>query len=294
MQPPDTLYRLHVTLKARPDEEQLALLLAELVPWGWEEREQGEGAELLLHCHSLEHLERVRQRLLTGLPQAKARIEKAVVEPWDRAWRSYFKPKLVAEKFLVLPAWEESLEIDSELIPISIEPKMAFGTGHHETTALCLESVATLWSRKRLFPGEAFLDLGTGSGILGIACSLLGLKGLGLDVDPVAVSNALENAALNRVQDRFALAVGGLECLAPGQQFDLMLANILAEPLLAMAPFLVEHLRAQGSLILSGFLRDQEASVFRAYQEHGLERYSVLRQSEWSAMILKPARARIQ
>jgi ribosomal protein L11 methyltransferase len=285
MTEPKALYRLHLQIPDAPDEERLATLLAEHVPWGWEERLTDAGTELSIHCHSLEHLERVRQRMLAELPRAEALIEQTVDQNWDRAWRKYFRPRLVAETFLVLPAWERTHQAAPGQIPLVIEPKMAFGTGHHQTTALCLEALARLWGEQALRPGSVFLDLGTGSGILGIACALLGMTGLGLDLDPVAVENAAENSALNGLNRRFGLAVGSLASLRPNSRFDLVLANILAEPLIAMAPELAAHTAAKGRLVLSGLLREQEDSVAETYQKHGGRLDLVLRQGEWAAMI---------
>lgn len=152
--------------------------------------------------------------------------------------------------------------------PVLIEPKSAFGTGHHATTALCLGVVSDLLDQGRIASGQTFLDLGTGSGVLGIACCKSGLSGLGLDIDPLAVDNALENRELNQVRG-FDAALGGIEA-AVGHSFDLVLANILARPLMELAPAVAAARKPHGCLVLSGLLEIQADGVEAAYKAQGL------------------------
>ena len=153
----------------------------------------------------------------------------------------------------MLPPWLfESTPLEGRK-PIIIEPKSAFGTGHHNTTVLCLEAITELLASGRLKAGQRFFDVGTGSGILGIACCLNGLAGLGSDIDPVAVDNALENVVINKVADDFRIVPGSAEA-GEGEQFDLVVANILAGPLRELAPALIARMKPGACLVLSGCL----------------------------------------
>ena len=256
--------------------------LAQYVPWGWEEESGTGGANLFtVHCDTFDQARHILNSLRAHFPELQARLHEDKRQEWALSWRAFFHPLDIAETFLVLPSWERP---DSSLCarkPIYIEPKMAFGTGHHATTALCLEALAA--DRSTLDSSTPFLDLGTGSGILGIGCVQCGLHGLGLDTDPVAVANAAENRTLNTAST-LELAVGGIESLSPSASFGLILANILAGPLQDMAGALVAHLRPGGRLILSGILATQSENVAQAYQSLGLGQPRILSQGEWVAL----------
>ena len=166
--------------------------------------------------------------------------------------------------------------------PIIIEPKSAFGTGHHNTTVLCLEAITELLASGRLKAGQRFFDVGTGSGILGIACCLNGLAGLGSDIDPVAVDNALENVVINKVADDFRIVPGSAEA-GEGEQFDLVVANILAGPLRELAPALIARMKPGACLVLSGLLDVQADAVEAAYAELGKARR--VQSGDWVALV---------
>jgi len=162
---------------------------------------------------------------------------------------------------------------------------MAFGTGHHPTTALCLTCIADLNRAGAIEPGMEFLDLGTGSGILGIGMAKLGLTGLGLDIDPQAIVCAEENAGINNVADQFKVAVGGINSLPQDKRFQVLVANILSKPLIFMAPDILRHIAPGGCLALSGILVEQAPDVIRAYVRLGLPE-PVLRESgEWCGLL---------
>ncbi len=275
--------------EANPDD--LLLDLEDIVPWGWQEVVQGDRVEVRIHCLDHEQAHLVSERLTSRCPDVHLEISRAEVRDWSSAWREYFKPVLVAEKFLVLPPWETCSERTAGIVPITIEPRMAFGTGHHATTNLCLHVLARLWATKQLKAGTSFLDVGTGSGILAIGAALLGISGVGLDSDPIAVDNARENVQLNKVGDQVALFTGSVDCLKAESRYDLILANILADPLITMAPALSRHLAPTGVLVLSGLLHRQEDRVIRGYAVHNLNNVMVLRQDEWSALVFSPDRA---
>jgi ribosomal protein L11 methyltransferase len=183
----------------------------------------------------------------------------------------------------VLPPWrEKDTPLDGRL-PIVIEPRSAFGTGHHESTALCLEALSELHQAGRVAAGMSFLDLGTGSGILGIACCRLGLSGIGLDTDPLAIENARENRERNKCPE-FDLAVGSMEHAA-GLHFDVTLANILAGPLQELAPEMKRVVKEPGCLVLSGILTGQADAVETSYRRAGFGAARRRRSGEWTALI---------
>ena len=159
---------------------------------------------------------------------------------------------------------------------------MAFGTGHHATTALCLECISALHGGGRLGEQTRFLDLGTGSGILGIGCAKLGASGMGIDNDPVALENAEENVRINGVEDKVRLVLGSID-QAEGP-FDLVVANILADPLIQMAPEIHSRVAPGGLLVLSGILASQAERVADAYKKLGRPEPQLRISGEWAAL----------
>lgn len=268
------------------DEDLFTAFMADNVPWGWE-TESAEAGRLRFIVYL--DTDRAAQALLGAVARAWPRVECRTASfedrDWSESWKEFFVPIRIRDTFVALPPWRTGPEDAGGLIPLFIEPKMAFGTGHHATTFLCLEAVARLWEASALPKQARFLDLGTGSGILGLACAKLGLSGLGLDIDPVAVDNARENARLNRVEDLLEIRRGGLEALGEDIRFDLVLANILAGPLVRMAPELTARLKPGGCLVLSGILVDQAPRVEQAYADQGLPPSRLMTKGEWAALV---------
>ena len=255
------LFRLEIVADEE-DTDRVSGLLALGAPFGWEEESLAGGeTRFVIHCESEAHLRRMRAELRAVAPEADAKLETVERQDWLAAWRQFFTPVPCGSRFVVLPPWLAGGAGFPGRIPILIEPKSAFGTGHHATTALCLRVVSDLLDAGRIVPGQTFLDLGTGSGILGIGCAKSGLKGLGLDIDPLAIDNARENRALNGVgPEAFEIAEGSV-AKAAGRSFDLVLANILARPLMEMAAELAAVREACGCLVLSGILESQANAV---------------------------------
>ena len=282
---PNKLARL--TLSFAPEHEDLVAGLLYLhTPWGWHDEGLAEGLRrLTVHFDRPEQSAETEAALLAACPDMT--LERATVDnaDWNSAWKKYFTPIPVGSRFVVLPSWLKDEPQDAE--PIVIEPKMAFGTGHHQTTALCLGALDRLASEGVLAPGQSFLDLGTGSGILGIAAVKLGLKGQGLDIDPVAIDNALENAALNGVEGGLALATGSIDAIPPDTRFDCILANILANPLMDMAEDICLRLARPGVLVLSGILAEQAGRVAEAYTAQGLPEPDITLSGEWALLVFR-------
>lgn len=224
--------------------------------------------------------EAIRARLEALVPGAVVGWEILDEEPWADCWKLHFRPVQVRDSFWVVPPWEKAPEGTATVV---IEPGMAFGTGNHETTALCLDFAADL-----VRPGTSVLDLGCGSGILGIAAARLGAgRVLMLDNDPVAVEIARKNAVANGFPE---LEASGVPVEELDETFDLVLANILAVTLIELASAVVRCVRPGGSVILSGITVDQAAEVRAVYETLGLAFREERRRGEWSALHLERAR----
>ena len=230
-------------------------------------------------------IEKIAAALDRSTMTVKAALSELEETDWLAAWRQFFTPVCCGNHFVVLPPWLADTQDFPGRTPILIEPKSAFGTGHHATTALCLRVVSDLLEAGRLQEGQHFLDLGTGSGVLGIGCCKFGLTGEGLDIDPLAVDNAVENRALNAIApENFTVAEDSIGAVT-GKQFDLVLANILARPLTEMAADIVRVCRPGGCLVLSGLLEIQADGVTAAYKAQGLPEPRRIIDGEWAALV---------
>lgn len=270
------------------DSDIAATLLAQYAPQGWEEQPiPGHPQEAVRICVYFENpnsavslASRLDAALNDGPEKVDVVMEEVPEQDWNAAWKDFFVPVRAGEMFTVLPPWMANQKCDTRQ-SIVIEPKMAFGTGHHETTALCLEVLSELVVSGRLKPGQNFLDLGTGSGILGIGLTLCGLTGVGLDIDHQATVCALENARINGCSQGYEAATGGIETLVPGKQFDCVVANILSGPLISLSPLIKQRMADGGCLVLSGILVEQAESVSKAYQRLGMPAPRKTERGEW-------------
>ena len=286
-----------VRLDILADEEQydtVTGLLVRIVSYGWEEDSLPTGeTRFRVHCDNAIVRENLLSALRAWLPGLEVEESAVPRQDWTVAWREFFTP-VRAGRFLVLPPWLVASTPAEGRQPIVIEPKSAFGTGHHNTTVLCLEAITGLLDSGRLAAGQRFfrLELYTpeeltriitrSAGILGIACCLNGLSGLGSDIDPVAVDNALENVVINKVADAFRILPGSAEA-GEGEAFDLVIANILAGPLRELAPALMARMKPGGCLVLSGLLDVQADAVEAAYAALGPARR--VQSGDWVALV---------
>ena len=208
-------------------------------------------------------------------------LEELPDQDWGEKWKEGLTPLAIGRVF-VRPSWIAA-ETPPGMVEVTLDPGMAFGTGTHPTTSLCL---AAMSERLAARPGARVLDVGTGSGLLAIAARKLGApRVVGNDNDPIAVRVALENAALNGVQVDFDLRDVGEQ---PGP-FDLVLANILANTLCELAPAIAAQLAPGGVVLLSGILTPQEAEVRAAYVAAGLRPLpgGDRRDGEWSLLAME-------
>lgn len=183
-------------------------------------------------------------------------------EDWQNGWRKYYHPLEIGRRLAVVPSWQE---YDTARVKLLLDPGLAFGTGGHETTSLCLEALDEL-----VQGGERMLDIGTGSGILAIAALKLGAASAeGVDIDPVAVRTAVENAALNQVEDRFSGLVGDLSDQARGT-YQIITANIVANAIISLSPAVPGLLAEGGHFIASGIIDTRADEVEEALRAAGL------------------------
>jgi ribosomal protein L11 methyltransferase len=205
-------------------------------------------------------------------------------EDWATSWKANFRPERVGRRLMLKPTWEEFNPQTGDLV-LELDPGMAFGTGTHATTRLCLETVDRL-AEEGLFAGDevAVLDVGCGSGVLAIAAALYGARRVvAIDIDPVAVSVAQENALLNRVAGTVSVTATPL-AEVPGR-FELVLANILAEDLVRMAGDLTARVAPGGRLVLSGILVEKESLVREGFARTGLEWQRTETRDEWCCIV---------
>lgn len=205
-------------------------------------------------------------------------------EDWNEAFKREWKPLLLTEHIVVVPTWERETYAPPEgAIPLYLDPGLAFGTGTHETTQLCAEALDALLGER---PIHHLLDVGTGTGILSLVALKLGAKrARGTEIDPVALFAARANADENGVGVRFETSLELPDAWGPVH--DVVVANILAEPLLTLAPRIAAALAPTGRLFLSGLLSDQAKTVRRAYEREGLSFVRQVQKNGWVRLDLE-------
>ncbi len=198
---------------------------------------------------------------------------------WKDKWKEYFKPAHISDRIVVKPTWEEYEPAEGEIV-IEIDPGMAFGTGTHETTSMCIKAL-----EKYITPGASMLDAGCGSGILSIAGARLGAADvLGVDIDEEAVRVSEENFELNGTSDVCRAEVGDVT-KGVNYQADIVAANLMAELLCMIAGGLAAHMKKCGVLVSSGILNEKEEMVRSAFENAGLTIIEVMHDGEWCCII---------
>lgn len=204
---------------------------------------------------------------------------------WENNWKQYYKPLPIGEKLVVVPAWEEQ-PADGR-VALRLDPGLIFGTGSHATTRMCLEAIETLAA-----PDKRVLDLGCGSGILSIGALVLGCKeAVGCDIDPKAPDVAMDNAALNGIgADRFRVYAGDILAdrgmrAALGTNFDIVLANIVADVILPLAPLSREFLAPGGTFVTSGIIEGRQDEIEHALKKAGYSIEKHFCEEEWHCFV---------
>lgn len=202
-------------------------------------------------------------------------------EDWANNWKKYFHPEKIGAKIVVKPSWEEYLPQGEDII-IDLDPGMAFGTGTHATTSMCIKYLEEL-----VKPGDTVFDVGTGSGILAIAASKLGAEDLqAADYDPVAVKVAVENIEKNHEADKIKVFQSDLLAGFQGQA-DLIIANIIADIIIRMMPTVKAKLKEGGALLTSGIIEDRIDDVIEAAAAAGLKVEMRKELKGWAAIVFK-------
>lgn len=199
---------------------------------------------------------------------------------WIKQYQQEFK-SVVLDDLVIKTPWDE--QEYSEKYQITLEPKMAFGTGKHETTKLCLQAV-----RDMVRPGMKILDVGTGSGILSIYAALLGAGDiLGVDIDPDAIPNAVENAETNRVDHIFKAQVGSMEAVPQGETYDMVVSNLIYEGIIQLFEKFLAVLRPGGIMILSGILENQSDDLIKHFEKFISADIETRQLNEWLCYIIR-------
>lgn len=207
-------------------------------------------------------IERISQKLQRMLkPHVLPPFEISTLEDqvWERVWLKDFKPMRFGERTWIIPSVYDP--VDPSAVNIRLDPGLAFGTGTHPTTAMCIE-----WLDRHAVVGADVLDFGCGSGILAIAAAKHGAAHVwAVDIDPQAVQASLDNALANEVSEKISVGLSG-ELTLP-TQFDVVIANILANPLIEFAPILASQVKIGGHIVLSGILSEQKTHIEEAYKQ---------------------------
>ena len=228
------------------------------------------------------------QQLYPELPTLKVLQEDLQDEDWAETWKTFFKPIRVGSSIVVKPSWE-SYEPSADQVVIEIDPERAFGTGNHPSTALCIEILEHVLGGVSVGEGDlgpSVLDVGTGSGILGIVAAHQGAQRvLGLEIDPEALEAAQRNVDRNGVGEVMSVSLTPLDQVA--QTFDVVVANLTASLLTHMADDLAGHVSAKGLLLLSGMLAEQVEEVAKCFETHYFKMVDSRATEEWRAILLR-------
>lgn len=215
----------------------------------------------------LERLAAAWAELMPGEPTPQIDYELIADRDWEREWMEDFQPLRMGQRLWIVPSWHEPPDLDA--VNLRLDPGLAFGTGTHPTTALCLEWLDGLAVDGNL-EGHEILDVGCGSGILAIAALKLGAtSAVGTDIDPQALQASRDNALRNDIGED-ALRLCYPEQFDDAASFSIVVANILAGPLIELAPMIAGHVAPGGRLALSGILASQAEDVLEAYRQQGL------------------------
>ncbi len=203
-------------------------------------------------------------------------------EDWATAWKQYYHPVKISERFTIVPTWEDYTPVSTDELIIELDPGMAFGTGTHPTTVMCLQGL-----EKVVHEGDTVIDIGTGSGVLSIGAALLGAKSVhALDLDEVAVRSAQENIVLNKVDHKVSVFHGNLLDTVK-EPADVVVANILAEIIMSFTDDAFSIVKPGGLYVTSGIIGAKRDDVKAALEASGFVIEEVLLMEDWVAIIAR-------
>ncbi|MEP9852072.1 50S ribosomal protein L11 methyltransferase [Staphylococcus aureus] len=247
-----------------------------------------QGVRLKAYFNELEYTESFSKNLLNSISQLDSldqtifnyKAQKIHEQDWENEWKNYFHPFRASEHFTIVPSWETyDKEEDSELC-IELDPGMAFGTGDHPTTSMCLKAIETY-----VKPNDSVIDVGTGSGILSIAAHLLGVQRIkALDVDEMAVKVAKENFSKNNCEHAIEAVPGNL-LTEETEKFDVVIANILAHIIEEMIEDAYNVLNEGGYFITSGIIEEKHESIIKHMKRSGFEIISINHDNSWVCIV---------
>lgn len=217
---------------------------------------------------------------LTGMDLGTLAVSQQGVQEqdWSECWKQYYKPFRAGKHLVIKPSWENWNAAPGDLI-IELDPGMAFGTGTHETTAMCVEMI------EKHYHGGKVLDVGTGSGILAIAAARLGADSvLGVDIDPMAVRVARENVEKNGLSREIDIRQGDLVAGLENVRCEFAVANILADVIALLAAPLKAHLTANATFVCSGILKEREQDVVDVLTKNGYQLFDRMQKGDWVAL----------
>lgn len=203
---------------------------------------------------------------------------------WNAEWEKTIEPVYITDRLVIYPTWKEhEIKDRTDLIKIQIDPKMAFGTGHNETTRLVLKQMC-----EYIEPGDLkLLDFGTGTGILCIAGIKLGMEyATGLDIDPDAIENAKENIELNKVKDFIKFENCSIESI-DSDEYDIITANIISSVIVPNIEHIKRNLKSSGKIFISGILKDEKDDFGKFLESNGFEIIEIISESEWVGIYAK-------
>ena len=234
------------------------------------------------HENPLEAVSFIKERLESEKITYDIKIADCAAEDWVNNWKQYFHPMPIGERLLIRPMWEDEYDADGRMV-LHIEPGLAFGTGSHPTTKLCLETL-----EKYVYDNSTVLDIGCGSGILSIACLLLGAKNaLGVDIDSLAVKTAKANAEENGFDNsRFNAVQGNLADKVSGK-YNIIVANIVADIIMELNKDVGRFLDDNGVYITGGIIESREDEVLYSFSQNGFERIERFEDKGWLVFVLR-------
>ncbi|RDU35429.1 50S ribosomal protein L11 methyltransferase [Neobacillus piezotolerans] len=211
----------------------------------------------------------------------KVTISEVNEEEWATAWKKYYNPVKISERFTVVPTWEDYTPVSSDELIIELDPGMAFGTGTHPTTVMCIQAL-----ERTVKAGDEVIDVGTGSGVLSIAAALLGAANIrAYDLDEVAVKSAKLNIKLNKVQEKVSVAQNNLLDGIEDHSADVIVANILAEVILRFTEDVARVVKPGGTFIASGIIQAKKDLVKDAIINEGFSIVETILMEDWVAII---------
>ncbi|WP_270179339.1 50S ribosomal protein L11 methyltransferase [Alkalihalobacillus sp. CinArs1] len=203
-------------------------------------------------------------------------------EEWATAWKKYYKPVKISERITITPTWEEYTPVNTDEIIIELDPGMAFGTGTHPTTVMCVQALERI-----IEPGQKVIDVGTGSGVLSIAAASLGAETVeALDLDDIAVKSAYLNAKLNKIHNKIDVRQNNLLDNVE-DTYDVVVANLLSEIIVRFTDDVARVLKPGGAFITSGIITAKKQEVKQSIMEQGLVIEETLQMEDWVAFIAR-------